>query len=212
MRVVILGAGGHGKVLADILSLQPAFEIAGFTDPDEARHGTSYMGYPVLGTDEVVSRLASDGPTGVIIGVGNLRLRRRLIDSLEEVPVTWINALHPSSIISESAELGCGVAVMPGAVINCLTTVSDHAIVNTNASIDHDCVIGENVHVAPGVAIGGSCRIGDGAMIGIGARLIPGVTVGAGSIVGAGAAVVGDVPEMSLAAGVPARVVKELDE
>lgn len=212
MKVVIIGAGGHAKVLADIIRLDPTVELAGFTDPDPGKHGTDILGYPVLGGDEVVESLRADGPLGVILGVGDLELRRKLLSRLETLGLMWVNAVHPDATISESVHMGAGVAVMGGAVINCLTSIGDHAIINTNASIDHDCRIGTNVHVAPGAAIGGTCTVGESTMIGIGSRLVPRVSVGAGAVVGAGAAVVGDIPDSSLAVGVPARVTRKLTD
>lgn len=208
MRVVIAGAGGHAKVIADILGLSGDHEIAGFTDPDGGKHGKMILGHPVLGGDEVIARMAASEPTGVILGIGDLGRRRELLLSLRGVRLDWANAVHPGSMVSGSAKLGRGVAVMAGAVVNPLSVIGDHAIINTNAGIDHDCVIGENVHVAPGVAIGGSVTIGDSALIGIGARIIPGLRVGAGATVGAGAVVVEDVKEGTVVVGVPARAVK----
>lgn len=208
MKVIIIGAGGHAKVMADILALDPRLEIEGFTDPDRSRWGTSVMGYPVVGDDASVEDNLAEGGRGLILGVGDLALRRRLIETLSARGVEWINAVHPSAVVAETARLGRGVALAAGAVVNCLTEIGDHAIINTNASVDHDCVIGENVHVAPGTAVGGTCTIGPDSMLGIGSRVVPGTRIGAGCMIGAGAVVTCDIPDGCLAVGIPAKPVK----
>ena len=165
-------------------------------------------GYPVLGDDGVIRTLSREGSLGAILGVGDIILRRKLLERFNGEGLRWITAVHPGAVISESVVLGEGVAIMAGAVINCLTRVGNHSIVNTNASIDHDCNIGANVHVAPGVAVGGTCTVARDSLIGIGSRIIPGRSMGVSSMLGAGAVLLDDIPEQSVAVGVPARIIR----
>ena len=200
--ILILGAGGHGKVVADILMSQGA-GVLGFLDDDPTLWHTEILGLPVLGS---IDHYADYGPAGLIIGIGINRVRQSIVHRLGEAADSlWISAVHPRAIIGRSVHIGVGTTIMAGAVVNPDTVIGNHTIVNTAATIDHDCAIGDFVHVARGAHLAGGVRVGDLSFVGIGANLIPYLTIGAGVTIGAGAAVVRDVPDGVTAKGVPAR-------
>lgn len=197
-RAMVLGAGGHAKVV--IATLQAAgWEVAGAYDDDEARWGEEVLGVPIRGA--LVEARGAD-VEGAVLGIGSNRDRRRIAGELD---LSWVAAVHPSAVVHPSVQVGPGTVVFAGAVIQPDAEIGRHAIVNTAASIDHDCRVGDFVHVAPGCRLGGGVTVGEGALLGIGSAVLPGVEVGAWATVGAGAAVVRPVADGATVAGVPAR-------
>ncbi|HEY2011896.1 MAG TPA: acetyltransferase [Bryobacteraceae bacterium] len=203
-RVVILGGGGHAKVVIDILEEAGEVEIAGFVSP--AEQPDSLCGYPRLGPDEALAETLNTGIGAAFVAIGDNRRRRDCIAAVERHGFTLINAISRSAIVSRHATLARGIAVMPGAVINTGSRIEDGAIVNTNASVDHDCVIGACAHVAPGAALAGCVRLGEGVFLGTGCSVIPDITIGPWTTVGAGSVVIGDLPGGVVAVGAPAAV------
>jgi sugar O-acyltransferase (sialic acid O-acetyltransferase NeuD family) len=202
--IFVVGAGGHAKVVAEILQAR-GDAIHGFLDDNPDVWGATRVGLPVLGS---LDSLAERDPAGIIIGVGSNQSRNELAERLERsFPGLLVNAVHPSAVVSPSAALGRGVVVAAGAVINADTVIGDHVIINTGATVDHDCVVESFAHVAPGANVAGGVRIGEGSLIGVGACVIPNTVIGEWSVVGAGAAVVDDVPSRCTVAGVPARII-----
>jgi sugar O-acyltransferase (sialic acid O-acetyltransferase NeuD family) len=204
MSVIILGAGGHAKVVADILELN-GMEIAGYLDDDERLHGECLLGYPVLGS---IARLDELTPTGLVVGVGSNEVRKRIVERVgPRAAPLWINAIHPRATVAASAEraLGRGVMIAAQAVVNPDARIGDHAIVNTGATVDHDCELGHYVHITPGAHLAGNVTVGEGALLGVGTNVIQGMRVGEWAVVGAGSVVVRDVPAHVTAKGVPAR-------
>lgn len=201
-RAIVVGAGGHGKTVADILMCQ-GIAVLGFLDDDRATWGTVRLGRPVLGPSEAYRDFA---PVVLGLGIGDNRARCRLVERLgAPARVLWHAAVHPRATVAASARLGRGAVIAAGAVVNADAIVGDYAIVNTGATVDHDCRIGHYAHIAPGVHLSGGVRTGTGALLGIGSAVAPGCSVGAWSMVGAGAAVVRDIPDGVIAMGVPAR-------
>jgi len=202
--IIILGAGGHAKVVADIL-LSQGREVAGYLDDNPASWNTKPLNIPVLGSTDAFAELAIEG---IVIGIGANTIRQRLAAQLgEDTP--WCNAVHPQAIIAKSVKLGVGVVVAAGAIINPDTVIGDHVIINTAASVDHDCEIKAFCHIAPGTHLGGGVKVGQGTLIGIGATVHPYCTIGRNVIVGAGAVVVDDIPDDVTVVGVPARPLKK---
>ncbi len=196
--VVVIGAGGHGKVV--VATLQAAgVKVAGIYDDDPGRLGDEVLGVPVVGA---ARELGTATGRPAVLAVGDNRARQRLA---AELPLAWVSVVHPSAVVHPSVRLGPGSVVFAGAVVQPDTEIGAHAIVNTGSRIDHDCRIGDFVHVAPGVNLAGGVVIEDGSFIGIGSCAVPGVRVGAWATVGAGAAVVRDVREGTTVVGVPAR-------
>jgi sugar O-acyltransferase (sialic acid O-acetyltransferase NeuD family) len=200
--ILILGAGGHGKVVADILCCAGE-PVMGFLDDDPATWGTTRLGLPVLG-DIVTYR--EHLPSGLILGMGNIAARARIVDTLGgEAHGLWRNAIHPRAIVARSVQLGCGVAVMAGAVVNPESVLGDHSVINTGATVDHDCTIGAYAHVGPGAHLAGGVRVGRAALVGIGASVTQGLAIGDGAIIGAGSVVIDPVPAHVTVKGIPAR-------
>lgn len=195
-RLIIIGASGHGKVVADIAVLNGYTDIV-FLDNDPAKKACA--GYPVLGPDAMTSQLNGD----VFIAIGNSEIRKRLMDrnNGRVFPVL----IHPNAVIAEGVEIGAGSAVMAGAVINPGVQIGKGCIINTSSSVDHDCVVGDYVHVSVGAHLAGTVVIGTGTWIGAGATVSNDVNICGNCIIGAGAVVVKDIDEPGTYIGIPAR-------
>lgn len=203
-QVVVLGAGGHAKVVIETLEEDGRYRIAGCTSAGEA--GLTLLGYPILGCDDVLPRLYQSGIEYAIAAIGDNAIRRRVSLWARELGFRLASAVSSRAAVSRRASLGEGTLVVRGAIVNAGATVGDGVIINTGATVDHDCVVGSYAHVAPGVHLAGHVHVGEGALVGVGACVLPGVRIGAWARVGAGAAVIADVPEGATAAGVPARI------
>ena len=205
-RVLIVGAGGHAQVVADILlrvheqdaSVQPI----GYLDDSLALQGKQFLTLPVLGTIDQVSTIAHDA---VIVAIGDNRTRQRLFETLYQQGERFVVARHPSAIVAPDVEIGPGSMICAGAIINPGSTVGTNVILNTACTADHHNHIAAHAHIAPGVHLGGEVTVGSGALIGIGATVMPGCHIGALSVIGAGAVVIHDIPDGTTAVGVPAR-------
>ena len=200
--VVVIGAGGHAKVVIELLRAagrEVDFCIAGSGD-----EGTTCLGVPVLIGDDRARELWREGYRHAIVAIGNNRLRERLARDLADLGFTFVNAVSPRAVVSPSARLGVGVAVMAGAVINAEAVIGDHVIINTLASVDHDCVIGAASHVAPHCGLAGGARVGDRVFLGIGSTVLPEISIGPDVQVGAGSVVIRDIA-VGTVVGVPAR-------
>jgi UDP-perosamine 4-acetyltransferase len=204
--VVLLGAGGHAKVVIEILEETGDFEIVGCLSPTAQE--STLLGYPILGGDDLLPALFQQGVRHAFVAVGANAARRRLAQKVRESGFDLASAICPRALVSPRARLGRGVAVMPGAVINVDTVVGEGAIVNTAAVLDHDDFIGAFAHVAPGASLAGSVTAQEGAFLGTGCSVIPGIIIGTWTVVGAGAVVIRDLPADVTAVGVPARVIK----
>ena len=207
--IVVLGAGGHAKVVIELIRSQGRYEIAALLDADVTPR--EVLGLPVSGGDDRLAELHAAGIIHAFVALGGNRLRLKVAERVRALGFTLVNAISPAAVVSPSARLGVGVAIMAGAVINAETRIDDLAIVNTGACIDHDCILGEACHVAPGAALAGGVRVGALAFLGVGTAAIPGVRIGAGTTIGAASCVVTDIPPGVLALGTPARTVRPLD-
>lgn len=197
-KIYLYGAGGHAKVIMDILNAQGC-EVTGVVDDNPEL--TEFMGKKVLHGVTDASPL--------IVSIGINHIRRKIVENL--VPETvFATAIHPSAIVSPHAEVAEGTVVMQGAIVQSCVRVGRHCIVNTGASVDHDCVLGDFVHVSPHATLCGNVSVGEGSWIGAGTVVIPGIRIGKNCIVGAGSVVCKDVPDGVKAYGNPCRIVKKI--
>ena len=199
-RLIIVGAGGHGKVIADN-AVKNGYTDIRFVD-DHA--SGSCMGFPIVGRSADLAGL-DDGATDFVIGIGNNGVRKEVARKYD---VNWVSLIHPSAQIGLHVSIGRGTVVMAGAIINACAAVGEHCIINTGAIVEHDNVIADYVHLSPGVALGGTVRIGALTHVGIGAAVRNNIRICGMSTIGAGAVVVKDIDCGGVYAGVPVRKIK----
>ena len=212
ISIVGIGAGGHAKVMLEILRTDPGCRLIGLLDHNRELWGKEMTGVPVLGGDELLEKLFAEGVRHAFVGVGTVesaRPRQRLYELAVNTGFQVVSAVHPQAVVSRSARIGIGVAIMAGAIINAAAQLGQNVIVNTGSVIEHDCIIGDHVHIATGALLAGGVRIGNGSHVGVGASVRQCVKIGCNSIVGAGASVIRDVPDNVIVVGVPARILRE---
>lgn len=206
-RIIILGSGGHARVLISLIRAAARYEISGILDPGLQREAM-VLGISVLGGDDLLSRLIKEGITLACIGVGSVgdnSKRIRLYKTVKEIGFSVPCMIHPQAIVKENeVNLSEGVQVMAGAIIQTGSIVGENTIINTGGIIEHDCMIGKNVHICPGAVISGGVTIGDNTFVGAGAAIIQGIKIGNNSVVAAGAVVINDVGDGIKVKGVPA--------
>ncbi len=205
--IILLGGGGHAKVLIDLINQRNDYQITGILDPD-LEVGMQIKGVSVLGTDAELSELHDQGIRNVAIAVGSVKcnlLRKTLFDQSRKVGFEIPALMHPRSLVSADVKISDGVQIMAGAIIQTDSTLGEGAVINTGVQVDHDCCIGSQVFLSPGVVLSGGVTVGDNAFLGAGAVVIQGVTIGENAVVAAGAVVVQDVANGALVKGVPAR-------
>ncbi len=203
--MLIYGAGGHGRVVADILEHQGDCDIPGFLDDAHDLWGETMFSYPILGGLDLLARTDLRRHL-IIVAVGDNAKRRTLVRAIAALGYSFTNAVHPSCRFGRGVTIGIGAVLMPNAVANAGAVIGAHTILNTAATVDHDCHIGDYVHICPGAHLAGGVVVSDGAQIGIGASVLPGVHIGRGSVIGAGSVVLKDVPDESISVGVPAKI------
>ena len=197
-EMYLYGAGGHAKVILDILEAQ-GYEVAGVVDDNPAL--TEFMRKPVLhGVKEV---------SPVIISIGINGTRRKVVEKLNPTTV-YGTAIHPSAIISPHATIEEGTVVMQGAIVQTGTQIGKHCIINTGASVDHDCMLENFVHISPHATLCGDVKVGEGTWIGAGAVVIQGIRIGKNCVIGAGSVVCKDVPDGVKAYGNPCKIAEIL--
>jgi len=200
-QLVVVGAGGHGKVVLDG-ALTSGRSIWGLVDDDSEKVGLAMSGYEIK-TDTTTFLELIPGNIAAVIAVGSNVTRAGLYQKFS-IHLEMVSVIHPAATISDSATIGAGVVIMPGAVVNAAVSLGDGVIVNTNSSIDHDCRLGDFAQVSPGATICGSVSLGERTFIGAGATILQGLTVGNDAIVAAGAVVTKDVPPGATVKGIPA--------
>ena len=194
LPVIVLGSGGHARVLIDALLLN-SVKLLGTTDV--VPKNMSLLGVSYLGDDNVVERY-SPSEVCLVNGVGSISqpyLREKLFKKFKNLGYKFINVIHPFAVIAADVRLGEGVQVMAGAVLQPGSVIGDNVIVNTNASVDHDCRIGQHVHLAPGVVICGNVCVEELGHVGAGAKILQSVRVGARALVSAGTLVKSDIKD-----------------
>lgn len=210
MKILVFGAGGHGKVIIDILNRLPDVQVAFVGDDRTSLNGTTTMGLPIVAPREKVVQFAQhSGVNSVIIAIGVNATREKVANWFLENGFTLGQAIHPASTIGSGVKIGQGSVVMAGAIINVDTHIGQNAIVNTGARIDHDCVVGNGVHVAPGSTLCGGVTVGNNVLLGAGCVILPNLSVAESAIVGAGSTVSHAVRAGELVVGVRARAVQQ---
>ncbi|MBR1368230.1 hypothetical protein RJ53_01455 [Methanocalculus chunghsingensis] len=205
-NITIFGAGGHAKVIIDILERQGAYHIEGiFVDTPNVRE---LMGYPVLGN---ISDCCSYKRG--IIAIGDNFDRQVVTNKIKSLnpDFKFINAIHPNATIGKEVTIGYGSVVSAGAIINAHALIGNHCIINTNATVEHDVIIGDYSTVGPSSTIGGNSIIGRLSNVSLGANVIQKIKVGDGTLIGAGSTVINELPAGVLAYGIPARVIRKRD-
>lgn len=195
-KLAIIGASGHGKVVADIARRNGYKEIV-FLDDDDSIHECG--GYPVIGKSTEAGMIDAD----VIIGIGNADVRKQIQESIPDEKLDTL--IHPDAVVAEDVVIGKGTVVMAGAVINPGVRIGKGCIINTCSSVDHDCEVGDYVHIAVGSHLCGTVTVGDGTWIGAGATVSNNVSICSDCMIGAGAVIVNDIRENGTYVGVPGR-------
>jgi UDP-perosamine 4-acetyltransferase len=207
--IVVIGAGGHAKVLIAAL-MAMGEKVLGLVDADREKWGTTILEVPVLGDDREIFRYR---PADILLvnGIGSVGLplrRTEVFNDLKKKGYSFAGVIHPAAVLAPEVTLDEGVQIMAGAIVQPGCRLGSNVIINTGASVDHDCQIGSHAHLAPGVVLSGGVFIGEGAHIGTGAVVIQGLSIGGGSVVAAGAVVIRNVEKNRKVMGVPAREVE----
>ena len=204
-KLLIIGAGGHGKVIADIALRMKKWEYIAFLDDSE--NVKISMGIEIIDKSTSVSKYIED--YDIFVGIGNNVVRKKVQEELEDLGAIIPVLIHPSAIIGEQVYLGAGTVVMAGAVINCCTKIGKGCIINTASTIDHDNKIDDYVHISPGAHLAGTVRVGSGTWLGIGSVVINNINIINECKIGAGAVVIKDITETGTYIGIPARRVTD---
>lgn len=204
-KLLILGAGGHGKVVAEIALMMKDFEEIAFLDDDIKLKQA--INISVIGQVNEYEQFKDDYDSA-FVAIGNNRVRLELTNKLDKCGFTIPVLIHPKSIISTNTKIESGTVIMAGAVINSSVEIGKACIINTLASVDHDCKIKDGVHISPGANIGGTVTIKDMTWIGIGSSIVNNVTIGSNTIIGAGSVVIKDIQDNCTAVGAPAKPIK----
>lgn len=200
-KLIIIGASGHGKVVADIAISMNKWQDIAFLDDDESIK--TLMGLQVIGKPSEAVNYKDEAD--FFVAIGNNATRKRIHEKLEERRLPIARLIHPSAILGTEVEIGLGTAIMAGVVINSSSRIGKGCIINTSSSLDHDNVLEDYVHISPGARTAGSVAIGTGSWLGIGSIVSNNVKISSGCKIGAGAVVINDVTKSGIYVGVPVR-------
>ncbi|WP_243293024.1 acetyltransferase [Bacillus sp. FJAT-47783] len=200
-KLLIIGASGHGKVVADIAIKMNKWQSVAFLDDNQSIKAS--MGLEVLGTsDDVFTHIDE---YEIFVGIGNNATRQKVHENLETFGASIPVLVHPNAVIGSQVDLGIGTAVMAGAIINSCTKIGKGCIVNTGSTIDHDNNIEDFVHISPGAHLAGTVKVGKGSWLGIGSVVSNNINITNGCKVGAGSVVLKDIYEPGVYVGTPAK-------
>lgn len=204
-KLAVLGASGHGKVVADTAQCSGWNQVDFYDDawPGRVSNGS----WHVIGDSAALFARLHEYQ-GIVVAIGNNAVRHAKLALLRNVDAPIVSLIHPMAFVSQYSSIGAGSVVFAGAVVNTDAKIGQGAILNTGCSVDHDCILGETVHVSPGARLAGAVSIGDRSWIGIGASIRQQITIGSDVVVGSGASVVSHVPDGVIVVGVPAKAIK----
>lgn len=200
------GAGGHAQGVIDILQGQQRYRILGLLDSDSTLYGSKVLGVPVLGDDGLAEQMVEKGIRDFFLGLGDMQLRLRIYTEALALGLQPLTVIHPSVICSPFASYGRGLTAMAGVLVNASARVGENVLLNTGALVEHDCCIGDHVHIAPRACVLGGVSVGEQTHVGANCTIRENIRIGSHVIIGAGAVVVKDVPDHTVVAGVPAKV------
>ncbi|MDC8830475.1 acetyltransferase [Alteromonas gilva] len=209
-NIIIIGAGGHAKVIIDIVEQIQTLNISGIIAP-HLQKGTIFMGYPALGRDADLPQLVTKHQiSGAIVAIGDNTSRQKVAETARQLcpNLKFVTAVHPTATLAADVIIGEGTVVMAGSVVNPGVQVGSFCIINTLSSVDHECKLADYASLGPRATLGGNCTVGASSMIGLGAILCHGVSVGTHTVIGAGSLVNKDVGSSVIAYGQPARVIR----
>jgi len=207
--VVVWGASGHARVVAELVRLDERFHLIGFIDDiNNDRHGAKFCGVTILGGREQLESLREQGVSRAFIAVGDCAARMQLAGVAQSSGFDIATLIHPQAVVAADVVLGTGTAVMAGAVVNPGARIGANVIINTCSCVEHGCVVEDGAALGPGVMLGGDVSVGSQTVVGIAAVVRDHLRIGARSIIGAGALVLTDIPDEVVAFGLPARVIR----
>lgn len=209
MQTVIIGAGGHGRVVLDIFRQAHQTDPVGFIDANPELLGQRVDGVEVIASATEISSLAGRGIDSAIVAIGDNSTRNMYAQTLRAHGLRLVNAVHPKSNVADTSQLGQNVVIAAGAMVCAHCRIGDSVILNTGCIVDHESTIGRAAHICPGARLAGRVTVEDFAFVGIGATIIQCLTLGRASVVGAGAVVLQDVEAFTTVVGVPARTIRE---
>lgn len=208
-KIVLVGGGGHCKVIIDIIKSVRKYKIVGITDSNTVED--EIMGIPIIGNDDILEDLYNEGVQNAFVclgALGNIKIRDNIFNKLKSIGFKIPKLIHKNAIVSPYAKISNGTCVMAGAIVNAGVIIKENCIINTGSIIEHDCIIKRNTHISPKASIAGGSKVGYNSHIGTGSTIIHGIEIGNNVIVGAGAVVVNDIESDVTAVGIPSRIIK----
>lgn len=204
--MIIIGAGGHARVIARLLESTPDVEVVGVADMVENNHGEMIGKYPIVTTLDHLPEWFEKGVVHAALAVGDNNNRADMFYKLKDIGFHILTLIHPAALVDADVQLGEGVVICAGAILCTQVKVGDNVLINTGAIIDHECVVASHAHIGPGSRLAGRVSIGERTFVGIGATVKEKIIIGARSVIGAGSVVVRPIPDDVIAYGVPAVV------
>jgi len=207
-RLFVYGAGKHSQVVVETIRRQGRYELLGLVDDDLAKKGRDMLGVPILGGHEQLASLLAAGVRHCFIAVGDNHARHQAMEELLRLGFEPITVVDPTAIVLAQTSLGPGTLILGHCHVGVNSVLGKACIISVSSMVGHDCCLEDYVHLTPGVLLGGNVRIGEESFLGLGTGVLPNVCIGRRVIVGAGAAVIRDLPDDVVAAGVPARILR----
>ena len=207
-KLAIIGAGGHAKVVLETALLMQHWESIVFID-DNHKDKTEFMGFPLLGTSNLLGKTVTPQEYDIALGIGDNSTRAQQFTKTEQLGFSFPVIVHPTAFVSRFASIGAGSVLFAQTAVNAGAVIGKAAIINTSASVDHDCILDDFVHISPGANLAGNTRVGTHSWMGIGCCTRQGSSIGKDCIIGAGSAVIKDIPDGTTAVGIPAKILTQ---